>query len=172
VGKDFQPVIGYIICHWKIVPIVLASLFLAAVAIIADTSPVVPWLLGLLTTVFMALLAVAWKIQARLSILETQVSPLWSALQKEVADTLHHPHPESAELDGLLEDLEALRLDAVKTARLNTLLREKVDDKTQSEDERKRAELLLFIMSRVIKEREEKLGRGAAKTITRDAHPA
>ncbi len=91
-------------------------------------------------------------------------SPIWSAwskLQKELADTLHHPHPESAEMDKLLEKLETFAVTGISEisdqdrARLTKLLRERVDDENQTQAERIRAEFLLFAMPRARKEQED-----------------
>ena len=91
-------------------------------------------------------------------------SPLWSAwasLQKELADTLHHPHPESKEMDKLLEKLETFASTGLSEisnpdrARLTNLLRERVDDPKQTQAERVRAEFLLFAMPRARKEQED-----------------
>jgi hypothetical protein len=82
----------------------------------------------------------------------------WVRLQSELADTLHHPHPEAREMDSLLEELEkvtTLGVSAITTedrTRLTTLLRERMDDPGQTESERTRAELLLFAMRRVQQE--------------------
>jgi hypothetical protein len=82
----------------------------------------------------------------------------WARLQSELADTLHHPHPESQETDLLLEKLEKVTTFGVSTisvedrSRLTALLRERMDDPAQTESERTRAELLLFAMRRVQQE--------------------
>ncbi len=80
--------------------------------------------------------------------------PFWKAFQSGVADSLHHPHPESKELDRLLEQLENLTIDQWGTARLKALLREKANDNKQSPEERNRAEFLLFALPMVVRERE------------------
>jgi hypothetical protein len=82
----------------------------------------------------------------------------WVRLQSELADTLHHPHPEAQEMDSLLEELEKVTTFGVSTittedrTRLTALLRERMDDPNQTESERTRAELLLFAMRRVQQE--------------------
>jgi hypothetical protein len=90
------------------------------------------------------------------------VSPLylaWSMLQSELANTLHRPHPESKELDGLLEKLETFAASGVSTIseddrmKLTELLRQKVDDRNQPEIDRRRAEFLLLAMPRAQDER-------------------
>jgi len=84
-------------------------------------------------------------------------SPLWSAwsdLQRELAETLHKPHPESQELDRLLEKLEIFTAQGVSTIseeerkKLTLLLIRKKDDKKQPKDDRLRAEFLLIAMPR------------------------
>ena len=96
-----------------------------------------------------------WKIQGRLSVLETQVTPLWSSLQRDVSQALHHPHPESKEMDDLLEKLELLTISKVEREKLIGLLRAIVNDESQTKEERNHAELLLFIMPRVLLEAAE-----------------
>lgn len=93
-------------------------------------------------------------------------SPLWSAwseLQRELADTLHHPHPESREMDKLLEKLETFTVSGISLispvdrSRLIELLREKVDDPKQEKSEKLRAEFLLLAMPRAERERKSKI---------------
>jgi hypothetical protein len=89
-----------------------------------------------------------------------QASPFWrtwQSIQKELSDTLHHPHKKSEEMDDLLEKLEALTITAAERDRLKVLLRKIVDEPKESELERTRAEFLLFAMPRVVKEREDRL---------------
>ncbi len=144
--------IYHVLHSWKTVPVVFAAFCLTIVALATDSSPIVPWLLGALIPLSGGILALLWKIQGRLTILETQVTPLWSSLQKEVADALHHPHPESQEMDKLLEKLEALVITAEERSQLEKLLHRISRDTLQSEGERRRAELLLFLMPRVVRE--------------------
>jgi len=82
-------------------------------------------------------------------------APFWTILQTQMADSLHHPHPESRELDRLLEKLEnrPTNLLTDERARLEELLREKAADLNESKDERNRAEFLLFAMREVVKEK-------------------
>ncbi len=80
--------------------------------------------------------------------------PFWKVFQSGVADSLHHPHPESEELDNLLEKLENLTIDQWGTDRLKMLLRHKAQDTKQSPEERNRAEFLLFALPMVVRERE------------------
>ncbi len=80
--------------------------------------------------------------------------PFWKVFQSGVADSLHHPHPESEELDRLLEQLENLTIDQWGTARLKVMLREKASDTKETPEERNRAEFLLFALPMVVRERE------------------
>ncbi len=82
--------------------------------------------------------------------------PFWKAFQTGVADSLHHPRPESRELDKLLEQLEDLTIDAKGTKRLKEILTQKSKDSNELPDERNRAQFLLFAMPMVVKEREER----------------
>jgi hypothetical protein len=100
--------------------------------------------------------------ESRLMALETQMTPFWGAFQKEVAAALHHPHPESQELDSLLELLEKRELSHIQRDRLTALLRQKADDKNQSEKERTRAQLLMVAMPLVVKEEKATAEAGAA----------
>jgi hypothetical protein len=137
---------------WKTFPIACGVLAASFLALVVEPSPAAPWLLGALVTISLAILGLLWKIQGRISILETQVTPLWAILQKEVADSLHHPHPESERMDYLLEKLEQLSITPEETAELKALARAKADDPNQSPIERERAETLLFIMPKVVNE--------------------
>ena len=94
---------------------------------------------------------------------EQRTSPVWSAwseLQNELADTLHHPHPEAREMDKLLERLQTFTIAGLSEitdedrSRLRVLLRERVDDTTQTKGERVRSEFLLFAMPRAAMEQE------------------
>jgi hypothetical protein len=98
-----------------------------------------------------AIITLLFRVNIRLKVLEANVAlPLWSVLQREVTKALHHPHPESQEMDNLLIKLENLQISGVETTRLNVLLDEKMNDEKQPDGERKRAELLRFIMPRVV----------------------
>jgi hypothetical protein len=82
------------------------------------------------------------------------INPFWKVFQDALTKSLHHPHPESHEMDKLLEQLENLTIDQWGTERLRVLLHEKTLDESQSEEERGRAKFLLFAMPLVVKERE------------------
>ena len=120
-------------------------------------------LIGYLVFVGFAILASVPSIIAQFVFLRRQKkmfqdSPFfasWKRLQSELADTLHHPHPEAQETDHLLEELETVTLagvsgiSTVDRARLIELLKERAADTEESSSERTRAELLLIAMRRV-----------------------
>jgi Holliday junction resolvasome RuvABC DNA-binding subunit len=85
-----------------------------------------------------------------------EMTPLWTALQKEVAATLHNPEIRDKEADDLIMDLE-YKMTPDKIARLRELMEQRATDKSRGEQERRRAELLLFIMSMVAKEQQQPL---------------
>jgi hypothetical protein len=94
-----------------------------------------------------------------------RASPLfsaWSELQTELAKTLHHPHPESAPMDKLLEKLETFTVVGLseitddERRALIGMLRKIADDKNQKDSERQRAQFLLFAMPHAQKEQEAK----------------
>ena len=105
------------------------------------------------TVILIAMWVMLAKSRKRMS-----VAPFWEILQTQMADALHHPHPESRELDRLLEKLENKPTDIkdYERLRLEELLREKAQDTTQAKDERNRAEFLLFAMREVVLERARK----------------
>jgi hypothetical protein len=131
--------------------LVVAMLLLALVIYEIDrASPVTVWLLGALVLIGLSILSMLWRLQSTLQ--WSAATPFWGAYQKIVADSLHHPHPESAVLDKYLEELEALSLTPQRRDELEELLRRKRDDQNESPKERDRAEQLLFIMRQVVKE--------------------
>lgn len=87
--------------------------------------------------------------------LQTQVTPFWGAIQKQVADALHHPHPEAAPVDELLEKLEALTITPDERSDLKNLLQGVVDDPDSPEEDRHRAAILLLTMPLVLAEKDK-----------------
>jgi hypothetical protein len=154
--------IAYILAHWKVLPIAL-TLYVGA-ALFAINSSTQPWIFGALVPIGLAMLGVLlgilkalWVIQGRMSVVETQVSPLWTSFQRQVANTLHNPELRDKEADDLIDDLEH-KMTPEKVNRLRVLMSERVKDETRPEQERKRAELLLFIMTQVAKEASNPIG--------------
>jgi hypothetical protein len=153
--------ITYILSHWKFVPL-LGALWLAA-ALAAVESSTAPWVFGALVPIgvailgaLLAILKALWAIQGRMSVVETQVSPLWISFQQQVAKTLHNPELRDKEADELIRDLEYLRMTPEKITRLRVLMVTREKDPTRGEQERKRAKLLLFLMDMVAEEEKEK----------------
>jgi hypothetical protein len=95
------------------------------------------------------------RIQKQIDGLSITTTPFWAVFQREVAESLHHPHAESQELDRYLEKLEMLTLTDEETETLESLLKSKAGDKNETQKERDRAELLLFAMPRVVSERKD-----------------
>jgi hypothetical protein len=131
----------------KIVPVVAVVIFLA-MGVIAESSVFLPWLLGAFVTIGCGLIALGWKIQGRLSVLETQVIPLWSSAKEGVSRTLQAivPLEKPQEIDRLLEQLENLTITCAGRAILKELLKEILVDPTQNKHEKNRAKLLLSLM--------------------------
>jgi hypothetical protein len=84
------------------------------------------------------------QLQQEVAALKTQMSPLWATIQAKLADALHHPHPESRELDGYLEKLEKLILKPDELPRLRQLLQEIIESPKPDIDEKAKAQMLLL----------------------------
>ena len=157
VGKTLEPVTLPLILHSpKTLYVALTGIGIGIVAVATDSSPATPWILGALLPISGSILLLLYKIGNRLSVLEIQVTPLWATLQKQVADALHHPHSKDKETDGLLEKLEALTLTQEERGRLEVLLKTKTTNPEESDQEKKRADLLLFLMPRAVQEEADK----------------
>jgi hypothetical protein len=81
---------------------------------------------------------------------DTKVSPLWAQVQSKVAQELHHDDPKYAEMDGLLEDLIALRITSSDRVHLKALLLQRADDPEVSLEEQKSARLMIAVMEKVL----------------------
>jgi hypothetical protein len=92
--------------------------------------------------------------------LKTQVSPLWARVQAQISSDLHHPHPRYFEMDTLLEKLEAMTISNGERARLKVLLMERSTDMHEdiTEDQRKKASLMIQVMDMVLLETSEAKG--------------
>jgi hypothetical protein len=92
--------------------------------------------------------------------LKTQVSPLWARVQSQISSDLHHPHPRYFEMDKLLEKLEAMTISDGERARLKVLLMERSTDMHEdiTEDQRKKASLMIQVMDMVLLETSEAKG--------------
>src|SRR3972149_10959349 len=62
------------------------------------------------------------KLVADMALMQMQISPFWAAVQSKIADDLHHPSPQFAEMDSLLVKLSALVITPVERDRLEYLL--------------------------------------------------
>lgn len=60
----------------------------------------------------------------RVSVLESKIEVFWRNVAYDAAKILHSPHPERAELDSLLEQLDADEITAEGSERLQVMLRE------------------------------------------------
>src|ERR1700722_17292712 len=68
------------------------------------------------------------ELKASMGVVNTQMSPLWARVQAQIAQDLHHPSPRYAEMDKLLEKLEALTITVDERAALKALLIERSKD--------------------------------------------
>lgn len=91
--------------------------------------------------------------------MDTQLSPLWANVQSRIADELHHPNPRYAEMDTLLEQLEALTITVDGRTRLKKLLEERSKDMHQdiTEGQRTSASLMILVMDKVVVESKENI---------------
>jgi hypothetical protein len=93
-------------------------------------------------------------IREELATLRTQVSPLWAKVQAQIAADLHHPHPRYAEMDTLLEKLEALTITDPERVRLKQLLLERSIDTHEdiNQAQKDKAILMIHVMDMVLAE--------------------
>ena len=99
-------------------------------------------------TLLAALLIMFWRGKHQL-----ELSPFWKTFQTGVVKQLHHPHPESKEMDELLEKLEALTITREERKKLITMLRNII--KNPHSNEHGLANFLLLAMPEVARERGE-----------------
>jgi hypothetical protein len=97
------------------------------------------------------------ELEAQHRELATKVSPLWAKIQAQISSDLHHPHARYLEMDLLLEKLEALTISPVGRDRLKVLLVERSHDPDPSitDDQKKKAQLMLHVMDLVVTEANE-----------------
>jgi hypothetical protein len=112
-----------------------------------------PVCLMIAQAVMLGALVTTMRHNRKLRMAQPKYGPFWQVLETAMGDLLHHPHPESRELDKLLEELANVTLTKARRDRLEFLLSEKAKDPTESKDERNRAEFLLFAMREVVKEK-------------------
>jgi hypothetical protein len=87
--------------------------------------------------------------------LEIQMSPMWQRLQSQFSSDLHHPEPRYAEMDALLEKLEALTITNGERLRLRYLLLQRSTDTDVTEEQRTKAAMMIQIMKMVLIEKEK-----------------
>lgn len=91
----------------------------------------------------------AAKVGERITVLETKMEVFWSGISLDLATVLHHPHPEFAERDNLLELFLAGDINESQLDRLRELLRHAVGDidtESPSAGERVAASILLRLL--------------------------
>lgn len=124
-----------------------------------ETTLLISLISGTFLMLLGAILAYTVRINARqakqgedIAILKTQVSPLWAKVQAQIAADLHQPHPRYAEMDKLLEKLEALTISDEERGRLKELLLERSKDAHPdiSEEQREKAKLMIVVMDMVL----------------------
>jgi hypothetical protein len=89
-----------------------------------------------------------------LATLSTKVGLFWTTVQARIANDLHHPHTQFAEMDHLLAKLVAGFLDDSERARLEVLIDERIisTDPEVSESERNSAKMMIDVMDKALKE--------------------
>jgi hypothetical protein len=93
--------------------------------------------------------AAAAEQERRIAILETKMSVLWNGVSADLAAILHHPLPQYAERDRLLERFLDGDITPEELDRLRELLREAVGDihtQTPTSGERVAASILLRML--------------------------
>jgi len=97
-----------------------------------------------------------WKqdIDKQLTVLNTQVTPLWATVQAKLTADLHHPHPRYLQMDKLLEKLDTLTISDDERIVLKELLVKRSVDTHEdiTEGQRESALLLLGVMKKVLTE--------------------
>lgn len=99
-----------------------------------------------------------WKnsVEQRMTVLNTQVSPLWLVAQQKLSADLHHHGERYREMDVLLEELDAMTIDDFPGHReeLERLLVLRSQDMHQdiTQDQRDSATALVIVMKKVLTE--------------------
>lgn len=100
----------------------------------------------------LALLVAFILIQVQIFGLRPKIKPFWAKLQSDVANTLHQPHPEYAEMDDYYEKLENLTITAEERVRFTALLEQSENDPEVSDDFKARVKILRIAIPRVLDE--------------------
>ena len=82
---------------------------------------------------------------------DIKLIPLWAKAQKDLSETLHHPHAKDQEADELLDKLEMHpdEMTVEETDRLKNLMLQRSMDTTISVQERRAATVMPLIMDMV-----------------------
>ncbi len=103
--------------------------------------------------------AAEWRseMELKIAVLGTQMMPLWSAVQSQIAKDLTHPHPQFRVMDSLLRKLESLTITHDERRQLSVLLDERIvsTDPAVSDAERESAKLMKGVMAKVLVEAEQ-----------------
>lgn len=83
---------------------------------------------------------------------DVKIIPLWAKAQKELSESLHHPHAKDREADDLLDKLEMTPedMEEEETDRLKNLLLMRSIDASVSFEERRAATIMPLIMDIVL----------------------
>lgn len=128
--------------------------------------------ISLFTIIVGALLAFIVKQNRRmdehdklLTILNTQVSPMWATVQARMSADLHHPNQRYAEMDRLLEKLESLVISDLERQRLKELLLIRSVDMHEdiTESQRKSALAMIPLMDLVVIEAKQQAEQEGTK---------
>jgi hypothetical protein len=95
------------------------------------------------------------ELRRAMATVNTQMSPLWARVQAQIATDLHHPNVRYAEMDGLLEKLDTLKITTDERLRLKVLLVERSKDIHEdiSQEQREKAAFMVTVMDMVLAEK-------------------
>lgn len=91
--------------------------------------------------------------------------PFWAKQQSWLVNAIHQPDPAYKEIDGLLEDLDYLRITEPNRLRLNVLINKAIADPGVPKDKQTALKVLLLVMPEVIKEEAGELGPEDKRSI-------
>lgn len=95
------------------------------------------------------------SLKTQAAVNEVKFTPIWQKVQEQLSKDLHHPHEKNAEMDQLLEKLEAVPLPTItkkETARLKELLEHRSTDMSPEigATERASAQIMSVVMDKVL----------------------
>lgn len=154
----------------KFTGVILSSSIFAVVIVAAELdsqhSPFTLWLLGTLVTIGLGILIMLWRLQGRMTALETKVAPFWGSLQTKFAEAMHKPHPELKRRDLLLEHLEKLTITPDERHELRLMLELVKNDPSSTEVEKAQSIIMLAAMPLVLEEARGKLEPETVEKLT------